>query len=108
MCIGLYPHPAVEGGLLCAKQHHDYLHVIQCELLLYKISQAQVFFDIFQRFAVLRFLLISWQYRSSIHTQRLGGRFYDGSNNIPQGNDIFSDYQHNRCFNISIDFLFHF
>ncbi len=43
MCIGLYPHPAVEGGLLCAKQHLDYLPVIQCELLLYKISQAQHF-----------------------------------------------------------------
>ena len=43
MCIGLYPHPVVEGGLLCAKQHLDYLLVIQCELLLSKISQAQSF-----------------------------------------------------------------
>jgi len=39
MRFGLHPHPAVKGGLLCAKQLNDYLQVIQCELLLSKISQ---------------------------------------------------------------------
>jgi hypothetical protein len=88
------------------KQHHDYFRNTTRATTTQNLPSSNL--KIFRCFAELRFLLIALKYRSSIYTQRLGGRFYDSSNNVPQGNDIFSDYQHDRCFNISIDFLFHF
>ena len=54
----------------------------------------------FPPFAGLRFLLDTRQYR-------LRYRCYYSSDNISQGNDIFSNDQHNRRLNISIDLLFH-